>query len=107
MDKNICSSCGTENEPEYKYCKNCGTEIAIADTPPETKFTSNSDFNSAGAGYTPNKFQKGIIADNISGIPADEVAVFVGKKGYDILPKFSKMEMTNSKMRLFPLFALP
>lgn len=98
MDKNICSSCGTENEHEYKYCKNCGTEIAIADTPPKTEFTSNADFNSAGAGYTQNTFPNGIITDTISGIPSDEVAVFVGKKGYSILPKFSKMEMTNSKI---------
>ena len=27
MDKKICPECGTENEQEYIYCKNCGTPL--------------------------------------------------------------------------------
>ena len=26
-EKIICSECGTENEPKYLYCKNCGAVI--------------------------------------------------------------------------------
>ena len=95
MEKNICSSCGTENEPQYKYCKNCGSEISVAEKAPQTQFASNTDWSSKDK---QQPFPNGIITDNISGIPSDEVAVFVGKKGYSILPKFSKMEMTGSKI---------
>lgn len=28
MEKKICSECGTENEKEYIYCKNCGAPLS-------------------------------------------------------------------------------
>ena len=33
MDKKICSECGTENESDYIYCKNCGTLLPAAAKP--------------------------------------------------------------------------
>lgn len=100
-NKNICSSCGTENEAEYKYCKNCGNELMVEE--PEQKSETNTDSNT-NTEYTSSKepnFKRvpnGIILDSISGIPSEEVALFIGKKGHDILPKFSKMELSNSKV---------
>ena len=97
MNKNICSSCGTENEPEYKFCKNCGNEIKEAQTPPETQFRPEPQaepVKQQAYSKTPN----GFILDNISGVPTDEVAFYVGKKAYKLLPKFSKMEFTGSKV---------
>lgn len=117
-NKNICSFCGTENEEEYKYCKNCGSEIVPAaneeketenvkteEFVPPQNTAENSDFNSNNATYTTassgsnyKRFPNGIIADSISGVSSDEMALFIGKKAYTILPKFSKMELTGSKV---------
>ena len=33
MDKKICSECGTENENDYIYCKNCGALLTAAPKP--------------------------------------------------------------------------
>lgn len=119
MDKKICSECGTENESDYIYCKNCGTLLAapakpaepapakaepehefIAQTAPEPKVEQPSFqpappvYNTANgsAGYTPDSSP---ITD---GIPQEELALFIGKKSSAIMPKFIKMEITNSKV---------
>ncbi len=119
MDKKICSECGTENESDYIYCKNCGTLLAapakpaepepakaepehefIAQTAPEPKAGQPSFqpappvYNTANgsAGYTPDSNP---ITD---GIPQEELALFIGKKSAVIMPKFIKMEITNSKV---------
>lgn len=119
MDKKICSECGTENESDYIYCKNCGTLLTsptkpaepepakaepehefIAQTAPELKAEQPSFqpappvYNTANgsAGYTPDSSP---ITD---GIPQEELALFIGKKSAVIMPKFIKMEITNSKV---------
>lgn len=119
MDKKICSECGTENESDYIYCKNCGTLLTspskpaepepakaepehefIAQTAPEPKAEQPSFqpappvYNTANgsAGYTPDSSP---ITD---GIPQEELALFIGKKSAVIMPKFIKMEITNSKV---------
>lgn len=117
MDKKICSECGTENESEYIYCKNCGTLLTspaksaeaaepekkepetefISQTPPEPQNAPNQPpvYNNSGngdTGYTPNN---GFVTD---GIPQEELALFIGKKSAVIMPKFIKMEITNSKV---------
>lgn len=97
-EKNICSSCGTENEPDYKFCKNCGEEIIIEGS---SQNNDNNSYNGNKENYAEPNFKRssnGIIMDSISGIPSDEIALFIGKKGYEILPKFSKMELSNSKV---------
>ena len=119
MDKKICSECGTENESDYIYCKNCGTLLTspskpaepepakaepehefIAQTAPEPKAEQPSFqpaapvYNTANgsAGYTPDS---SLVTD---GIPQEELALFIGKKSAVIMPKFIKMEITNSKV---------
>ena len=111
MDKKICSECGTENESDYIYCKNCGAllaapakpaepEPAKAQTAPEPKAGQPSFqpappvYNTANgsAGYTPDSNP---ITD---GIPQEELALFIGKKSAVIMPKLVKMEITNSKV---------
>lgn len=139
MDRKICSECGTENENDYIYCKNCGALLTAAPKPeneqPEHKLTAEaapapktvpestaqetvpkteqSSFRPAPApeaaepafkpvppvyntengntGYT----QSGAPAPD--GIPQEEIALFIGKKSVVIMPKFIKMEITNSK----------
>ena len=46
MDRKICSECGTENENDYIYCKNCGALLTAAPKPeneqPEHKLTAEA-----------------------------------------------------------------
>lgn len=101
---NFCSECGTENEEKFLYCKNCGatiqppskTEEIHQDEPKEEKEYSEpqSTYSSTGSIHsTPN----GFIMDSIDGIPKEELSLFIGRKENEILPKFSKMELTHSK----------
>lgn len=100
MNKNICEVCGTENEAEYKFCKNCGNSLSVKEEVPEPKITGtqpttkptvkNSQYEEFKSG--------GFIANDYSGVSAEEMAAFVGKKANVILPKFTKMEITKSKI---------
>lgn len=99
MNNRICQKCGTENEADYKFCKNCGfnlgeaeqlEEAAVNSSVKENTTTDSSNFNGQSTGY----FYSGMTID---GIPADEVAFFIGKKSNSIIPKMIKMEITRTK----------
>lgn len=92
MKNNICPECRTENEPQYIYCKNCGTKISNN----EGQFAEGNIQNEQKNGGFDYKENHGII-DIIDGNPSEDVGIFVGKKSINILPKFSKMELTSSK----------
>lgn len=124
MDKKICSECGTANESEYLYCKNCGAPLAKKQPEPQSEFIGNEADNTNGAkadpdrsreqgapfgGYTPPPYgaegcgrqyspYSTYAAYAIDGIPAEDVAFFIGKKSAEIMPKFMKMEITRSKV---------
>ncbi len=93
MDKNICEICGTENEQEYKYCKNCGGVLDIQEKKETVAY--NSQPNYTYTAYNPNQ---SFIADSFEGVSSEEMVAFVGKNSDKILPKFSKMEFTRSKV---------
>lgn len=140
MDRKICSECGTENESDYIYCKNCGTLLTsptkpaepenkqpehefIAETAPAPKtapeFASQAAepkaeqssfrpapeaaepaFSPAPPVYNTENGNTGYAqsgAPSPDGIPQEEIALFIGKKAAVIMPKFIKMEITNSK----------
>ncbi len=92
----ICPDCGTENEEEYSYCKNCGAKLEIAENKTEYQY-NNTDSGTYNPNFADAK-SNGFFVDTITGIPSDEVCAFVGKKSPDILKKFSKMEVTGSKV---------
>lgn len=116
MDKKICPECGTENEQEYIYCKNCGTPLDSKKAEPaenaDGRFASDEnrqDGNQTaeekaaepqsgngyyGAPYTP--YASSLYT--IGGIPTEEAALFIGKKSAEITPKFIRMEITRSKV---------
>lgn len=126
MDKKICSECGTENEKEYIYCKNCGAPLTsvkkeepastvaaggytpefIDSQKPQTDIPPQPDYaphtRQSESNYNP---QVGVSYTpygaynnyGIDGIPAEDVTFFVGKKSAEIMPKFMKMEITRSK----------
>ncbi len=85
---NYCSVCGTLNEPEYKYCKNCGAKLVNDNENEASESSSNNTY------INPEK----IIVDTIDGVPSEEMAIFIGKKAVEIMPKFSKMAISNSKV---------
>ncbi len=117
MDKKICSECGVANENDYTYCKNCGAPLVKSGPKPEfigdaaqNKADAGSfDTNANTGGYTPpygtpNYGEANYWPYNtytsyaIDGVPAEDVAFFVGKKSADVMPKFMKMEITHSKV---------
>ena len=109
MDKKICSECGVENEDDYVYCKNCGAPLVKSEPKAESDFIGNEAENKADtdgtqSGYTPPYGETQGSPYNtytsyaIDGVPAEDVAFFVGKKSAEIMPKFLKMEITRSKV---------
>ena len=117
MDKKICLECGTENEGDYIYCKNCGAPLVKAEPEAEPEFigkeaetgSDTGSFNTNAGAYAPpygapnyggmpyspyNTY----TSYAIDGVPAEDVAFFVGKKSAEIMPKFMKMEITRSKV---------
>ena len=104
MDKKICSECGVANESEYIYCKNCGAPLTKPAPKEEPEFIGNGAQNSADSqnGFGEGSGQGAYGGYNppyaIDGIPAEDVAFFVGKKSAEIMPKFMKMEITRSKV---------
>lgn len=121
MEKKICSECGTENESEYAYCKNCGAPLIKPAEKNETEFIGEniqSNFQGSASaeggsvpptGFTPPIYSApnnggqpyspySVYADySIDGVPAEDIAFFIGKKSTEIMPKFIKMEITRSK----------
>lgn len=94
----MCHECGTENENEYLYCKNCGADLSKS----EDSYTeANSGYTASGfsGNYTDEKSRvDNFIADSIDGIPMEQIGLYVGKKSDYYCRKFSKMELTQSKV---------
>lgn len=127
MEKWICGECGTENEKEYVYCKNCGAKSVSAQESRDGKadygfksnpnFTHTKNFYDTPNGENPNFSHQGSPfvnngynnrcqgfeseeepqIESIGGIPTDEIALFIGNKSDSILPKFAKMELAGTK----------
>ncbi|MBR7132743.1 MAG: DUF2628 domain-containing protein [Clostridia bacterium] len=102
MEKHICTECGTENEKEYTYCKNCGAPLnikseATENAQPDSFSTLNTQNQTVSAPTYSTAF-KGYTADSIDGVSREEFTLFIGRKAVDILPKLSKMELTHSKI---------
>lgn len=115
MKNVICHECGTENEPQYIYCKNCGARLNEEVKTQEkaqnvnSNFTHESDFNdnpqTGKDNFDGRRQQKnsspvydGFIVDTIDGVSSDDVATFVGTKAGKLLPQFSKMELSRSRV---------
>ena len=84
----FCEECGTENGPEFKYCKNCGTRLVG-----EEKEASSV----MGADGEPEMPE----------IALPEMAIFAGKNGKKIAFKWSKMRFFGRKISwCWPVFLL-
>ncbi len=88
MDIIKCRECGTENEKDFLYCKNCGAKLIFdEESAPKGNFVYED--------FTPNADDLGV--ENINGIPTDQIALFVGKKAHYYLPKFNQMAIFGKK----------
>ena len=85
----ICKECKQENEPEYNYCKNCGNKLDSDVKIKEENTAQNINYS---------KYSNPFGDIGVEEISAEELSLFIGKKSNDILPKFQKMELTNSKI---------
>lgn len=93
-NQKICTECRTVNENEYTYCKNCG---AVLPTGEETR----TETPYGGFARTP------YTAEEIKGIPVDDMVAFVGKNSDKIIPKWSLTELSGRKTSwCWPAFVL-
>lgn len=99
MDKR-CSRCGTMNEPEYVYCRNCGTPLQIKETPQqqETHYTPIS-YNTINAYATTNYSE---IEPEINGVDTKKLEAYVGAKNRDkIMGRFIIAHKTGKNVSWF------
>lgn len=113
-----CTCCGAQNETNAKFCCNCGNTLDTqADQPQQNQQSYNSGYgnpyNTPGYGdpynnsYNPPGYGKPYNAQystifsyegDIFGVPANEVAAFVGAKSAPkLMPDFYKKAATGSK----------
>ena len=50
-NKKVCKNCGQENEPEYLYCINCGSDLDAPEFSGSAEYTPPPHFNMGGNYY--------------------------------------------------------
>lgn len=106
MKNFICPECGTQNEPQYIYCKNCGVRLVPEQKPNDKAESDNGGFNPTSDANTnaqtfSGNFQTNageFVIDTIDGVSSEDIVTFVGTKASKIVPKFSKMELSRSRV---------
>ena len=100
MDKKICPECGTENEQEYIYCKNCGTPLDCKKAEPaenaDGRFASDEN-SQAGNQTAEEKAAEPQSGNGYYGAPYTPYASSLYTIA-EITPKFIRMEITRSKV---------
>lgn len=81
----FCNSCGTENNEQYLFCKQCGSSLET-----EEQVTNEYSYNAPYAYNSQTQY--------IDGVSYKEMSAFVGKNSHKIIDKFSKMELADSKI---------
>ncbi len=89
MSNNICDVCQTENEPQYKYCKNCGHILTVTENTEQGGNNQNTNTYS-------NALRSYMV--DFDGVTAEEMSIFIGKNGDKILPKFERLQLSKSKV---------
>ncbi len=70
-----CEECGTLNEAEFKYCKNCGSPLQQQSDPDDI----GSDF------------ERSQSDGSVDGVSTQDMIYFVGKRGEKVVRKWSEM----------------
>ena len=96
MEKKICEVCGAENEAKYKFCNNCGSQL-----PEFIQPVFNNGFNDtnpqAEGNYFGGQQPQFMFTSGEKTATYEEMAAFVGKNSFKILPKMLKMQLSGSK----------
>lgn len=98
-DITYCTKCGTPNEPDYKFCKNCGAPVSANQSTP----LSSAEVVSQPCPPVNEPVLK--VADRIintegftiEGASIEEISLFVGKKAPKFFPKFASMHLNLTK----------
>ena len=89
---NICPECGTENQKEYIYCKNCGAKLLNQNEDKTPEFTQNMSSEPV---INSNVYNQTDI-DSIDGIAVEDMRIFCANES--IVSKFIRMEKNGSKV---------
>lgn len=84
----ICPECKAENDEKVEYCKNCGAKLSAAEN------CGLGNNKTPYFGYAYNNF----VLPEIDGVSCDDAAAFIGKNSPKLLVKFSKSEISGSKI---------
>ncbi len=76
MNNIICHECGTENEPQYIYCKNCGASLRPDTVNNNTQYAQGQNYNSEYNvnNSNQNTYNRTVILDTIDGVPSEDMA---------------------------------
>lgn len=98
-----CYLCGTRNEPDYRFCKNCGAALGAPDGAPQNAAPGTPPPYATPAWQTPD----GTQADVFDGVGANEMQAYVGKNANRFLPVFTRMKQTGRRASwCWPVFVL-
>lgn len=86
-DNIICHKCGTENEQEYDYCKNCGASLKPETSNDESQYNYSQDKE--------NTYHREDVLESIDGVPTEDIAIFASRSS-SIMKKLQIMEITKS-----------
>lgn len=100
----VCPHCQTINEPDYIYCKRCGTALSGSAPNPQPQQAGAAPGYGPQPGYAPpagygpqgGAYSYSVPA-TIDGVPADQVDAFVGNNP-GLKQKIRKLELTHSKI---------
>lgn len=96
MEKIKCVRCGTENETDYTFCKNCGAVLPKV----EKKFDGVGP-----AAYMPPQPQ--VTTIDYDGVSGQEMSAYIKTNVDKILPKMQTMQLQNKKTAWsWPVFLL-
>ena len=103
-NKIICQNCGQENEPEYAYCINCGTELkpqtngfyGSAEYTPPPQFNMGGGYNYSAYNPYPDYSQ---IEPTINDVDTKKIQAYVGEKKQNyFLQAFITIKRTARKI---------
>lgn len=95
-----CSRCGTVNEQEYIYCKNCGSQLQVQknSSSQNTHYTP-INYNSSNIGSVTDYSE---IEPEINGVDTKKVAAYVGTKNREqIMGRFIIAHKTGKRVTGF------
>lgn len=99
MDKSkICNVCGTVNEEEYSYCKNCGTPLNAQTDTRSAQYTPHPNYGAGGYAYSGMYTDYSEFAPELEGVETAKVQAYVGeRKRHRFMPKFISFAKTGGK----------